>query len=207
MLTFVLRSSRARRIACVALVGFVTACAHSAPDPVVRDPLTPEANLSSFTHLLITSQTMPGVGIPDAERQNVVAMVRREITERAPGRFALVDESAARSPAIPADAAVNVPKTLHMHIVFTRYDEGNAFARFMLAGLGQIHVATDVTLKDQGADTVLGRYDVSKQFAFGGIYGGSTTVQDVEKGLAAGIAEIVVPGTAVPKKKEWPAYP
>ena len=82
---------------------------------------------------------------------------------------------------------------MRMHIVFTGYDEGSSFARFMLAGLGQIRIGTDVTLRDEITDELLGRYEVSKQFAFGGIYGGATDMEDVEEGLAKGIAEILVP--------------
>ncbi len=61
----------------------------------------------------------------------------------------------------------------------TRYDKGSAFARFMLAGLGQIHVDATVSLRDPARDVSLGEYEVNKTFAWGGIYGASTTIEDV----------------------------
>lgn len=203
---------RARRAWTVfVLVAVLVGCAHSAPEPVVRDRIEPGENVGRYTHLLITHRVPPGVHVPEHERDAVVRMVEGELQSRAPGRFTFVDAALARTPAIPAAAAaVEPPPTLHMDILFTRYDEGNAGARFMLAGLGQIHLGTTVTLRDRASDQTIGVYDVSKQFAFGGIYGAMTDVRDVEAGLAAGIADILVPGpgssgsAAAPKGKAYP---
>ena len=38
------------------------------------------------------------------------------------------------------------PDTVNVKLVFTEYDKGNAFARFMLAGLGQIRIGANVLL-------------------------------------------------------------
>ena len=54
--------------------------------------------------------------------------------------------------ATPADE-----QTLTVAIAFTRYAEGNAFARFMLAGLGQIHIDAEVSLEDRALEKVLGK--------------------------------------------------
>jgi hypothetical protein len=81
--------------------------------------------------------------------------------------------------------------TTKIKIIFTQYDKGNAVARFLLAGLGQIHMDADVIFIDGATGAQLGRYQVSKQFAFGGIYGGSTSIEDVEVGFAKSVAEIL----------------
>jgi hypothetical protein len=76
-------------------------------------------------------------------------------------------------------------------IVFTQYDDGNAFARFMLAGLGQIHIDGTVVFTDATTGREIGKYKVSKDFAFGGIYGVATHIEDVEKGFARSVAAIL----------------
>jgi hypothetical protein len=76
-------------------------------------------------------------------------------------------------------------------IVFTQYDDGNAFARFMLMGLGQIHIDGTVTFSDAASGQQIARYNVSKDFAFGGLYGGVTRIEDVEKGFARSVAAIL----------------
>jgi hypothetical protein len=72
-------------------------------------------------------------------------------------------------------------------VTITRFDKGNAFARAMLAGLGQIHLGADVAVTD-GDNKKLQAFSVDKTFAWGGIYGASTHIEDVEPALADGIA-------------------
>src|SRR5262249_56796423 len=84
-----------------------------------------------------------------------------------------------------------VPPTLRASVTVTNYDKGNTFARFMLAGLGQIHIDAQVTLRDQDTDE-LGRFQVNKTFAWGGIYGAITRVEDVEDGFAGAVAHLLL---------------
>lgn len=85
-----------------------------------------------------------------------------------------------------------VPPTLRASVTVTNYDKGNTFARFMLAGLGQIHIDAQVTLREQDTDDVLGRFEVGKTFAWGGIYGAVTRIEDVEDGFAAAVANVLL---------------
>ena len=84
-------------------------------------------------------------------------------------------------------------QTKTMNIVFTQYDEGNAAARFFLAGLGQIRIDADVSLLTPATGATVATYKVSKDFSFGGLYGGTTNIHDVEKGFARSVAVIVKP--------------
>lgn len=84
----------------------------------------------------------------------------------------------------PADGD---PKDCMIVVDMTRFDKGNAFARAMLAGLGQIHLAANVTVTDP-AGTRLQAFKVEKTFAWGGIYGGTTRIDDVEPAFAEAIA-------------------
>ena len=184
------------------LLALVGGCAHSTPTPVAMEPAPPPADLAAYSQVIITTEAASGVFIPANEQEGVVAFVKQELTARAPGRFTFVEPPAAGSSPTPQGQPTNAPeppKTLRMNILFTEYDKGNAFARFMLAGLGQIRVGSNVKLSDEHTQAALGSYEVSKQFAFGGIYGAVTDMEDVEQGLAKGIAEVLVPTTAETK--------
>jgi hypothetical protein len=76
-------------------------------------------------------------------------------------------------------------------LVVTNYDEGNAFLRFLLAGLGQIHIDGTLTLEDSGRES-LAKYVVNKTFAWGGLHGATTTIEAVEEGFAEAVAEILL---------------
>jgi Domain of unknown function (DUF4410) len=76
-------------------------------------------------------------------------------------------------------------------VVVTRYEKGNAFARFMLAGLGQIHIDAHVIVFTLPTKEKYAEFDIDKTFAWGGIVGASTKIEDVEQGFAEGIAEAV----------------
>jgi len=95
-------------------------------------------------------------------------------------------------PQVQTKKALNVqagePRDYEVQVEVTRYEKGNAFARAMLAGLGQIHLDADITLYRASPRETLGRFTVSKTFAWGGIYGGSTSMEDIEPVFAEGIA-------------------
>ena len=177
-------------------------CAGDTPRPVAVQAFeNPEQPLEGYTHMVVTCDAMQGVEMPEREQQRVVSMVKQELESRAPGRFVFLEPNEEASEAAPTTEQPDMtePKTAVMKILFIEYDEGSAFARFMIAGAGQIRIDTDVTLRDKATYELLGEYEVSKQFALGGIYGGTTDVEDVEEGLAKGIAEILVPETPEPE--------
>ena len=116
-----------------------------------------------------------------ADQDRIVQLVAARIKQRAMTRFS---EVAADLPA--------APDTLHVRMAFTRYDAGHAFARFMLAGLGQIHIDAEVALAEGDGSTLLGRYMVTKTFAWGGLYGVATSIKDVEEGFANAVADVVL---------------
>jgi hypothetical protein len=60
----------------------------------------------------------------------------------------------------------------------------------MLAGLGQIHVHANVLLTDAATGASVANFEVTKDFGWGGIYGGSTSVEDVEAGFARSVSAI-----------------
>jgi hypothetical protein len=81
-------------------------------------------------------------------------------------------------------------RPVNLKITFTAYTEGNAVARLMLIGLGQVHIDGDVEIIDASGNTI-GAYKIAKQFALGGIMGAATTVKDVEDGFESSVVELV----------------
>ena len=163
----------------LALAG-LTACASSvaSPDEVVR-ALTPEQK--STLHVAdVSGEVQPGVAMPQFQVDRVIQLVKADFSGELPQTV------------VVASAGGSLPAaTAKIKIVFTQYDEGNAFARFMLAGLGQIKLGADVIFIDAASGQELGRYKVSKQFAFGGLYGVATRMEDVEEGFAKSVVEIL----------------
>src|SRR5215469_12936228 len=91
------------------------------------------------------------VALTDAAQDRVLEEIKAEITAKHPDIWV-----GANAPAAPG--------TANLKVVFTRYDDGDAFARFMLAGLGQIHIDGDVIFTDASTGQQLGVYKVSKDF-------------------------------------------
>ena len=82
----------------------------------------------------------------------------------------------------------NAERPYRVQVNVTRYEKGNAFARAMLAGLGQIHIDAEVKVFLNPGNEVVNQFTVSKTFAWGGIYGASTTILDVENPFAEAVA-------------------
>jgi len=139
---------------------------------------------AGFTGLAINTTTKYGLTkLTDSDRERIIALVIAKVKERAPERF-----SAFNPPPGPG--------VLHATIAFHQYDEGNAFARAMLAGLGQMHIAADVILEDRGRAVQIGRYQVTKTFAWGGLYGAVTKLTDLEPGFAEAVAAVLLGDTS-----------
>jgi hypothetical protein len=160
-------------IAAVAVAAALAGCASSVSAPTPVQSLSAEQKAS--LHLSdFSADAANGVEMGDTDFDNVCQKVRAYVQQEAPTVLAG-----------PAGAA-----TYKMKIHFTRFDRGNAFARFMLIGLGQIRIEGTVDLVDAGGASVA-EYKVSKDFAIGGVVGATTSVDDVEDGFAKSVAEIV----------------
>jgi hypothetical protein len=169
-------------MAVVVVALFVAGCAGTAGSAKPLTAAVKPESLARYTKVALgtSAQGDAASKLTAADRERIAALVARKVKEQAPNRFA--DLAATTTDA----------ETLHVTIAFTRYDEGSAFARFMLAGLGQIHIDAEVTLEDRTLQTVIGKFEVTKTFAWGGIYGGATGIKDVEDGFAEAVAKVVL---------------
>jgi uncharacterized protein DUF4410 len=84
----------------------------------------------------------------------------------------------------------------------SRYDKGNAFARAMLVGLGQIHIDGKVDIYQMPDHTLVGEFDLKKTFAWGGIYGAATSMEDIEDTFADGVAATCTGQEEAPPKQK-----
>jgi hypothetical protein len=162
------------------LAMFVAGCASSAGS---AKPLTAAAKADTLARYskisVVTSARGEASGMTAADQERIGALVAQKVTAGPPpNRFTV--------------STTIDPETLRVSIEFTRYDEGNAFARLMLAGLGQIHIDAEVTLEDCARQVVVSKFEVTKTFSWGGIYGGTTCITDVEAGFAEAVAKVVL---------------
>ncbi|ABS64149.1 hypothetical protein Plav_2540 [Parvibaculum lavamentivorans DS-1] len=155
------------------VAAILAGCADSVSKPVPVLALAPEQK-SSLKIAEVTAEAASGVQITQYDLDRIAGKLMGELALQAADMMAAEGETA--------------PVT--MKVVFTEYDEGNAFARAMLAGLGQIEIEADVFLIDTAGKT-FAQYEVSKTFAFGGVYGASTSIEDVEVGFIRSVVEIV----------------
>lgn len=160
---------------------FVAGCASTAGSIKPLSAVPAPDGLARYAKISVaTSANGDASKMTSFDRQRIVGLVVAKIKELAPNRFADVS------------ATTIDPGTLHVTIAFTRYDEGSSVARLMLAGLGQIHIDAEITLEDRAIQTVIGKFEVTKTFAWGGLYGASMGIQDVEAGFAEAVAKAVL---------------
>jgi len=160
-------------ILCVATLAVMLAgCAGSVSAPTAIQPLSTEQKAA--LHLSnVSADAASGVAMSDGDFGIICQKVRAYIQTQSPNAFSSQANSG-----------------LVMKIHFTRFDRGNAFARAMLIGLGQIVIEATVTLED-GSGATVAQYKVAKDFAIGGVIGATTTVDDVEDGFAKSVATVV----------------
>ena len=137
----------------------------------------PQVNqLSKFDCLLIQVNSNNNEDISQIDKERIMRLIIKDIKSDYPDRFKKIND---------ADSPQN---TMKADVLITNYDEGSAFARAMLAGLGQMHINAIVSLTDSESNESIAKYDISKTFAWGGLYGGTTGIKDIEKGFAKAVA-------------------
>ena len=176
--------SRVRTVLLFACGVFLAAgCASTGASVRPAEPALQPPDLARYRHLVLEVTRGEGVTVSDTELERVRARIVETVRVQQAERFQEIGAVAPGDPEIPV---------LSVTVQLTRYDKGSAVARAMLAGLGQIHIDARVTLKDRARDAVLGEYEVTKTFAWGGIYGATTTIENVEAGFAQGVAALVL---------------
>ena len=138
---------------------------------------------SRFSNLVVDVQSKSDLTLNPYDRERIANLIVKSIKVEAPNLFATINQP---NPG---------PGTLQAVVMIKRYDEGSAFARAMLIGLGQMHIDADVNLNDWATKGVVAQYEVTKTFAWGGLYGGFTGIKDVEDGFSKAVAASIVGGS------------
>ncbi|MBF0559301.1 MAG: DUF4410 domain-containing protein [Nitrospirae bacterium] len=132
-----------------------------------------KTDFTQFKSLTIKTAAADGVVIPDSAQTRIKDRVRAEISGGCcPKRFESIHIDNIQ------------PDDLLLIIQFTKYDEGNRFARAMLAGLGAMKINADVEVKDGHSGNSICKGEAGKSFAWGGMLGAMTGIEDVEKDFA-----------------------
>jgi hypothetical protein len=171
-------SQRVGLVVCVFGVLLLSACAHSAGsyDPIV--PLKQGVSFSHYANLSLVANNDDSVPMTALDRERLLNKIVSRV--QIAGIYKTINDGSPQ------------PNTLTATLDVTNYDKGNAFLRFLLAGLGQIHIDGKLTLEDSDKTEQLAKYDVNKTFAWGGIHGGTTNIETVEEGFAETVAEILL---------------
>jgi hypothetical protein len=183
--------------AAIALAGLVvlTGCGTTA---LVHKQAESVAQFDPYKTLTITSSVAEGVVMPEPVRERVEELVKANLESKyCPKRFQSIST---KEPA---------PDDLVLLIKYTTYDEGNRFARFMMAGLGGIKIHSDIIVKNTKSDEALSHGEVGKTFRWGGIYGATTDIAEIEKWFAeetaktfAGMIGVQIPADETQPGKE-----
>ena len=156
--------------ACAAVIIMVAGCATTVPTPEFTKQIVPESRMGAKDEAAVKVEAGSGVAMLDSEKMRVAEKIKQKIDAR------------------KVTNSRNTTKTYEINLVMTKYEKGNAFARAMFAGLGQIHINADVAVFEMPERTPVGNFSLSKTFAWGGIYGGTTGMEDIETTFADGVA-------------------
>lgn len=169
--------------ASVVILG-LAGCASTTPKPEYSRQIVAEARVARADHAEVAIDAPQGVKILPDEERRLAEKIKVKVDER---KVANLRGGDARS------------YEIYLHV--TRYDRGNGFARFMMAGLGQIHIEGKIGVYQLPGHTLVGEFDLKKTFAWGGIYGATTSVEDIENTFADGVAAAVTGQQEEPKQK------
>jgi hypothetical protein len=149
----------------------VSSCATTAPRADISKNQLTVYRIDADDLPTVKVSTAPGVAATQDEKDHFRYVVTDKLNERRAYNSADGD-------AKPCD----------VDIVVTRFDKGSKFARAMLTGLGQFHLDAHVQVLPSGGGASLNDFTVAKTFAWGGVYGASESIEDIEPSLAEAIA-------------------
>jgi hypothetical protein len=169
-------------LAALALTG---GCASTAPKPQFSHQIVADSRVTAADQSSVKVDAPDEVKILPMERERLAQKIQMKIDARK-----------------SANVAVGAPRTFSVELHLTRYQKGNAFARAMLAGLGQIHIDGKIDVYSMPDHTLVGEFDLKKTFAWGGIYGAATSMEDIETTFADAVAATVTGQKEEPPKQK-----
>lgn len=180
------RTNRSVVLAAGMLVAIsLTGCATTVPTAEFSHEIVAGATVHATDTVKVNVNAADGLKILPEEKERIAEKVALKIDARK-----------------AANAGGAAARVYEVDLRLTRYDKGNAFARAMLAGLGQIHVEGVVSVYQMPEHTAVGEFTLKKTFAWGGIYGAATSIEDIEDTFADGVAAAVTGQKEAPPKQK-----
>lgn len=149
-------------------------CAGTAPEATFTQPLAESAR--------ITREDKVGTKVTSTDSK-MLPSDKQRLGEKITGKVSSIAKSRA-----------GTPRNYELAVSISRYDKGDAFARAMLAGLGQIHIDGVVAVYQMPGRKKVAEFNLNKTFAWGGIYGASVTMDTIEDTYAEAVAKAVCQG-------------
>jgi len=146
-------------------------CADTMPRPPPREADVSAYRIDADDQPTINVVTAPGVDATEEDRQRLKNL--------------LADKLNARRAHNPANGD---PRQCEVDITVTKFESASKLVRATLAGLGRIHLDANVLVVPKDGGGTLGAFRISKTFAWGGFYGASASMEDIELPFADGIA-------------------
>jgi len=166
--------------ALIVFLVFTMGCAGAKGKITTMSQPIDQTSLLKYNSLAIEMNRQQDVPITSNDIERITILITNQITKSNPSRFKFINKDNNKNPILLAK------------LTFTRYDKGNAFARAMLIGLGQIHIDADLVFIDKETGKELESLKISKTFAMGGLYGATTDILSVEDGFAASVAAAIL---------------
>lgn len=186
---------------CLVAVLGLAACAGTAGSVRPISPASP-AVLEQYDNLFVEAVAGPAAPILPPDLARIERLIGIKIQEHEPRRFAAIrlassgqTKPASHTRAIDTGAEASKdrePAVLEAVVTIDTYQRGSGGSRFMGAGAGQIRINGSVGLVGSPEGGSMGKYRVEKTFAWGGIYGATTDITDVEHGFAEAVAAIIL---------------
>jgi hypothetical protein len=169
----------------------LAACAGGAGAVRPVGEATPATELAGFRAVHVRVAAAEGQPVTSGDLELIAAKIADHTNAMAPGRFTSITTEAATTAVATAVPDAAATDELDAAVLITRYDPGNAAARLFMAGLGQAHIDGRLDLAERATGRPLGSHEVTKTFAWGGIYGAAKDIEDVEDGFAEAVAEVL----------------
>ena len=149
-------------------------CATTSPGARFKEALAKDQHVDANDVVFVKIEADKGIVIEEFEKQRLARGIQDKVDVLKMNNTNAAD-----------------PRKFELAVLVTRYDKGDAFARAMMPGLGRIHIDGRVSMFALPMYERVADFDIDKTFAWGGLYGAATSIEDVEKGFAEGVAEAV----------------
>jgi hypothetical protein len=160
-------------------------CGSTPPQPKFTHTMVADSRIAASDTVDVVIDTADKIDVLPAERGRVAQKIKANI-----------DQRKIKNPPAPS------PRTIQVALHITKYEKGNAFARAMFAGLGQIHLDGTISVYQMPDHALLEDFDLQKTFAWGGAYGASTSMEQIEDTFADGVAATVTGQLTAPAKSD-----